>query len=83
VYAEFCERHQYEVVEFPKAKAAGWTDKTNFSKLDSRIEALKDDLDLIVEDVDGSSFFEQACQGSNNKSKAPKVYSTFTEQGAG
>jgi hypothetical protein len=83
VYAEFCERHQYEAVEFPKAKAAGWTDKIDFSKLESHIEALKDDLDLIVEDVNGSSFFERACQGSNDKLRAPKGYSTFTEQGAG
>lgn len=84
VHSEFCERHRYEAIEIPKATAAGWTGKADFTKLEQRIEAWKEDLDLMLEDIEASRFFERACKASTDKTVgAPQGYSTFTEQGAG
>jgi hypothetical protein len=55
VYVGLCQRHRFESVWLPKARKKGWKEVIEWEKLKGRIEAMKEELAAILEDVDDGS----------------------------
>jgi hypothetical protein len=83
-FIDYCARHRFEVNEIPKAIDAGWCMDVNFHELSSRIEEHKDAFEELLNDPEGSHFFELALESRRKiKSHINRAYESFDEQGCG
>ncbi|KAF6743136.1 hypothetical protein DFP72DRAFT_1080813 [Ephemerocybe angulata] len=60
LHASFCQRHEYERIEVPKAQARQWPDTIDFDALPGRVKACEEMLTDVMENIDSSDFFEIA-----------------------
>jgi hypothetical protein len=52
-FAATCQRHRFETVWLPRARAEGWPTKVDFADLRRRVERLEARLRSVLEDGDG------------------------------
>ncbi|KAJ7212990.1 hypothetical protein GGX14DRAFT_393200 [Mycena pura] len=59
--AVYCKQHETDAVLMPAARAGGWPEYINFASMLSRVDDLVPELQVILEDLPSSVFFEDAC----------------------
>ncbi|KAF7303539.1 hypothetical protein MIND_00583100 [Mycena indigotica] len=60
VSADFCQRHQFELLDLPLARSKGWPEAPDFGGLQERLLALQSTLQEIVDCPDFSYFYKLA-----------------------
>lgn len=81
-HASFCQLHCHERVEVAKAATEGWPLEVDFSALPRCIEDLHEELEMVMEDPEQSTFFttsRDSFQAGTSGSMC--TFDTFGKQG--